>query len=351
MVSKKHKPGRRQHANVTALDVARRAGVSPMTVSRVLNGQPNVRESTRVAVDKAIEALRYSPNKAARSLASAKQIRIGLLYSNPASTFLSAMLLGVLEQARQSDTQIFVVECSAGFDTDAIIKKLIRDGADGIILAPPLCDSRQAFSTLIKNSMPTVTIGSKHHVDEISSICIDDYQAAYTMTQHIISLGHKRIGFIIGYSGQSSSSARLSGFQGAMKAAGLEIPDELVIQGTYSFRSGFESAEQLLQLEQIPSAILASNDDMAAGVIASAHRHDIDVPGDLTVCGFDDTLMAATSWPTITTIRQPITEMTSAAVELLEICIRRQRSGSAVQNQHLEMDFSLIRRESEAQIR
>jgi LacI family transcriptional regulator len=351
MRSKKQNPGRRQHANVTASDVARRAGVSPMTVSRVLNGQANVRKSTRESVTKAINALGYSPNKAARSLASAEQLRIGLLYSDPSSTYLSAMLLGILEQARQSDTHIVVVECAPGFDTDAMIKKLIDDGVNGIMLAPPLCDSRQAFNTLIQNSMPTVTIGAQHGENKISSVCIDDFRASYVMTQHIISLGHQRIGFIIGTGKQSSSIARLSGFKHAMKDAGIKVQDELIVQGEYSYRSGFEAAEQLLNLGHAPTAILACNDDMAAGVIATANRHHIDVPGDLTVCGFDDTMLARTIWPAITTIRQPIAEMSSAAIELLESDIRRRRAGRDILCQHLELDFSLVRRQSDASVK
>jgi len=348
---KKKHSGRRQHAKATLSDVAHRAGVSPMTVSRVLNGQANVRESTRKLVNQAIIELGYSPNKAARSLASAKQIRIGVLYSKPAGTFLSAMLLGILEQARQSDTHIVVVECSAGFETDVIIRKLISDGIDGIILSPPLCDSRQAFATLIRNNMPAVTIGALHAEDKISSVCIDDYQAAYAMARHIIALGHRRIGFIIGSRGQSSSAARLAGFQDAMKEAGIALPGELIEQGEYSYRSGFEAADRLLSLDPPPTAILASNDDMAAGAIATAHRHRIDVPGNLTVCGFDDTMLSQTMWPAITTIRQPIAEMSSLAIELLESDIRRRRAGGAVKSQHLKLDFSLVRRESDAPLR
>jgi LacI family transcriptional regulator len=261
------------------------------------------------------------------------------------------MLLGILVQAHQSDTHIVVVECAPGFDTDAVIGKLIGDGVDGIVLAPPLCDSRQAFRTLIQNNVPSVTVGAQHGEDRISSVCIDDYRASYEMSQQIVSLGHQRIGFIIGTSNQSSSISRVAGFRGAMKDAGIEVPDELVIQGEYSYRSGFEAADQLLGLEQPPTAILACNDDMAAGVIASAYRHHIEVPGDLTVCGFDDTMLAQTIWPAISTIRQPIAEMSSLAIELLESDIRRRRGGSAVQSQHRVLDFRLVRRQSDAPVR
>jgi LacI family transcriptional regulator len=348
----KNKPStrRRQHANITASDVAKRAGVSPMTVSRVINGEASVRKSTKQAVNDAIRELGYSPNKAARSLASADQIRIGLLYSNPSSTYLSKMLLGVLEQARQSDTQIVVVECAAGSDTDAVIDGMVEDGVDGIILAPPLCDSTQAFRTLRRNRVPTVTVGSPHKADEISSVCIDDYLAAQTITRHIISLGHTRISFIIGNAEQAASQLRLAGFRAALQEAGLEVFDELIIQGEFSYLSGFEAAGQLLDLDSPPTAIVASNDDMAAGVIAMAHRHHVEVPADLTVCGFDDTFFATTIWPTITTIRQPIAEMSSLAIEMLEKMIRgrRRHAGKEIKGKHRELDFLLMLRDSDS---
>ena len=346
----KPNPRRRQHASITASDVARLAGVSPMTVSRVINGETSVRPKTRKAVNDAIRELGYSPNKAARSLASASQIRIGLLYSNPSSTYLSEMLLGVLEQAHQSDTQIVVVECTAGSDTDAVIMGMIKDGVDGIILAPPLSDSPQAFSTLKQYRMPAVTVGSPHKVDEISSVSIDDYLAAHTLTRHIISLGHRRIGFIIGNAEQGASVLRLEGFRAAMSEAGLEINDHYIVQGEFSYLSGFNSAGELLSLPQPPSAIIASNDDMAAGVIAMAHRNNIEVPGELTVCGFDDTLFATTIWPTITTIRQPISEMSSLAIEMLEKIIRRRRRhpGREIQAKYKEVDFLLMLRDSDS---
>lgn len=321
-----------------------------MTVSRVINGQTSVRERTKKAVNEAIRELGYSPNKAARSLASANQIRVGLLYSNPSSTYLSKMLLGVLEQGRQSDTQIVVVECAPGSDTDAVILGMVEDGVDGIILAPPLCDSAQAFRTLKLNNMPTVSVGSPHKADEISSVCIDDFLAAQTITQHIISLGHSRIGFLIGTAEQAASTLRLAGFKAALKEAGLEVFDELIIQGEFAYQSGFEAADQLLGLKSPPTAIIASNDDMAAGVIAMAHRHHIDVPGDLTVCGFDDTFFATTIWPTITTIRQPIAEMSSVAIEMLEKMIRgrRRHPTKRIKSKHEELDFRLMLRDSDA---
>lgn len=341
-------PARRQHRRVTISDVADRAGVSPMTVSRVINGEANVRQSTRDAVNAAIRELGYAPNKAARSLASATQVQIGLLYTNPSSAYLSAMLLGVLEQARQSDTQVVVVECDIGSDAIDAIRKMMKDGVDGILLPPPLSDSLDALRLLAQANMPVVTIGTQRIEEGIPSVSIDDHRAAYEMTRHIISLGHTRIGFIIGSPEQLASELRLNGFRKAMAEAGLEVAEALVVRGRFSYRSGLEAAERLLALSPRPTAIFASNDDMAAATVATAHRHRIDVPGDLSVCGFDDTLLATTIWPEITTIRQPITDMSHTAIELLGRSIRSRRAGLVEECQHLTLDFELIRRQSDA---
>lgn len=337
---------RRQHAKVTISDVAQRANVSPMTVSRVINGRENVRDSTREAVMAAIDVLGYSPNKAARSLARARQMQIGLLYDNPSSVYLSAMLLGVLEQARQSDTQVVVVECETEEDGLEAIRTLGDRGIGGILLSPPLADTPSVLKLIEQSRTPAVTIGTRQ--GNVPSVTIDDYQAARAMTQHIISLGHRRIGFIIGNPEQISSRERLQGFRDTVREAGLEIPEELIVQGRFSYRSGLEAAGKLLDLEKVPTAIFASNDDMAAATVAMAHRYSIDVPHGLTVCGFDDTLLATAVWPEITTIHQPIAKMAHLAIELLEKSIQRRRAAIEAECEHIELDFHLVRRQSDA---
>jgi len=319
-----------------------------MTVSRVINGEASVRNSTRESVNRAIKALGYSPNKAARSLASATQVQIALLYANPSSGYLSAVLLGVLEQARQSDTQIVVVECEAGSDSLKVIRSMIKGGIDGILVTPPLADDPAALKLLRNSDLVAVTMGSQHPEYELSSVSIDDYRAGYEMTKYIISLGHRRIGFIIGSPEHVSAGLRLCGYRDALHDAGLEVDQSLIAQGRYSYRSGLEAADRLLNQERRPTAIFASNDDMAAATVATAHRYSIEVPEDLTVCGFDDTQLATTMWPEITTIRQPISDMSHASIELLAKGIRAKRSGQAPECEHKTLQFKLIKRHSDA---
>lgn len=346
MKSKLGTSGKRQ-LRVTATDVAKLAGVSQMTVSRVINNDSQVREKTRAKVESAINQLGYEPNKAARSLVNANPISIGLLYSNPNSTFLSKMMIGVLDRARQSDTNVMIVTCDEGPDAVGIVNGLIEDGIDGILLAPPLCDSKSLFKVLIENDIPAVTVGSHHDEQRISAVFMDDRKAAFTMTRHLLSLGHRRIAFIVGEPDQAASQLRQAGFTEAMASAGIPPDDYIVYQGEFSFHSGFDAAETLLQGPEMPTAILASNDDMAAGAISAARECGFRVPEDVSVCGFDDSVMATEFWPPITTIHQPIDRMTQAAIEHLENSIRRKRAGSKRKARHMELDFSLVKRDSD----
>lgn len=346
-MSPKNGKRKKKQARATATDVARLAGVSQMTVSRVVNDDPAVRYKTREAVEKAIKKLGYEPNKAARSLVSANPVRIGLLYSNPNSTFLSKMMIGILDQARQSDTQVVIVTCDDGPDAMGTVTGLINDGIDGIVLAPPLCDSKPLFDILRNSGIPAVTVGSRHHDDQISAVYMDDQGAASTMTRHLISLGHRRIGFIVGDAIQAAALLRLAGYREALGSAGIQVDQALIVQGEFNYRSGFEAAEKLLEMPEPPTAILASNDDMAAGAISAARQFHMRIPEDLSVCGFDDSLLASQTWPPITTIHQPIDLMTQVAIEHLESNIRRVRADTPVERRRIELDFSLVKRDSD----
>jgi len=343
-----NKVSRRQGSAPTIADVARRAGVSPMTVSRVINGEKNVRAATRDAVNAAIAALSYAPNQAARSLAGADQIRIGLLYSNPSAAYLSEFLVGGLDQTSRRNVQLVVEKCDLDRHEVEVANRLVASGIDGIILPPPLCDSLSVIEVLTQSGTPAVQVATGRVADSVSAVSIDDHKAALAMTRHIVALGHQRIGFIIGNPNQTASSRRLEGYRNALTKAGLTVDEDLIAQGLFTYRSGLDAAERLLELAEPPSAIFASNDDMAAATVAVAHRRGLDVPGDLTVCGFDDTALATTIWPELTTIHQPITDMSRAAVELLVDEIRLRRSGQPTEHRHMLLDFTLVRRQSDA---
>jgi LacI family transcriptional regulator len=319
-----------------------------MTVSRVINGEKNVKETTRAAVLEAVERLNYSPNLAARTLAGAEQIRIGLLYSNPSAAYLSRFLVGSLEQARRSHVQLVIEDCDSEAQARDAIATLAANNIDGIILTPPLCDNDRLREAIEQQAIVAVVIANWQPPNRISVVRIDDIAAARTMTEHILSLGHRRIGFISGDPTHKASGQRYIGFCAALEAASIPLAPELVVEGRFTYRSGLSAAERLLGLPDRPTAIFASNDDMAAATVTVAHRLHLDVPGDVTVCGFDDTDFAQSIWPELTTIHQPIAQMAGEAVDLLIDHVRDRRAGRDYRVQERLLDFTFVRRESDS---
>ena len=322
-----------------------------MTVSRVINNETNVRSSTRDTVTASISELGYSPNQAARSLAGADQIQIGMLYDDPRTSYVSAFLIGGLQQTSRRHVQLTVKQCRTPGEAVAAIRRFAGTGIDGVVLPAPISDWREVLETLDLLDMPTVLVATGRPRSACSAVGIDDFLAAHAMVDHLIELGHRRIGFITGNPDQEASTRRLNGYRDAMAAAGLEVDEELVAQGMFTYRSGLEAAEKLLQLEDPPTAIFASNDDMAAATVALAHRLGLDVPRDLSVCGFDDTALAVTLWPELTTIHQPIEDMSRTAVDHLVSKIRARREGRRTERQHIVLDFTLVRRQSDAALK
>lgn len=342
------RPRRRQSGQPTVNDVARLAECSPMTVSRVINGGSGVREETRLAVEAAIRELNYAPNRAARSLAGASQIRLALLYANPSAAYLSELLLGAIDAASRLDAHLVVERCESDGDQTRLISRLVNAGMDGFVLPPPLCDDPGLLAQLRRMRAQAILIGPGRAEAHHAAVMIDDYQAAYDMTRHILDLGHRRIGFIIGNPAQSVSELRLAGYRDAMGDAGADVDETLIRQGAFTYRSGMTAASELLALDQRPTAIFASNDDMAAGCVAAAQRRRLDIPRDLTICGFDDTALASTIWPELTTIRQPIREMAESAIDLLVQDIRLEKQKQPRKPQHLTLDYAMVQRESDA---
>ena len=270
---------------VTIHDVARHAGVSPMTVSRVMNEAPGVKDATRKTVREAVDALGYAPNAAARSLARQGGGRIGLLYSNPSAGYLSEFLVGALDGAQKTGALLLIEKCDPNPDSErAAVGRLIAGGASGVILPPPHGESYAALSELKDGEVAVVAVAA----------------------------GRFR---------SDASAERLLGFETEMRAAD-PAATALIEAGEFTYRSGLEAAERLLSARRPPTAIFASNDDMAAGVLTAAHRKGLDVPGELTVVGFDDTSIATAVWPELTTVRQPVAEMAEAAVRILSEDIR-----------------------------
>jgi len=337
---------RRSVSVVTIHDVARHAGVSPMTVSRVINSESNVRDETRARVAASVKALRYSPNLAARSLASADTVHIGILYSNSTAAYLSELLLGSLEQSSLSGCQLVLERCEDPDGDRKAVRRLIAGGVDGVILPAPLGDSEDALKSVLSAGIPAVLVTSGRPAPGFSAVSINDLEAAREMTRHLLGLGHRRIAFISGHPGHTASAQRFRGYMEGMTEAGLGVGTDQVAQGFFTYRSGLEATERLLSNGFNPTAIFACNDDMAAATMAVAHRRGLDVPGDLAVAGFDDTPLATMVWPELTTVRRPISDMAREAVRLLIEQVRAKRSGAAQAVEHKLLNFTLVTRES-----
>ncbi|MEZ5946263.1 LacI family DNA-binding transcriptional regulator [Hyphomonas sp.] len=337
--------GKKQHATIR--EVAEMAGVSQMTVSRVLNRRESVKESTREKVEEAIQALNYRPNLLARSLAGGKSLFIGLIFNNPSNNYLGELLVGTLNRCREAGHHLVIEDfsiTSRDKEIDALIERISGAGLDGVIVAPPVSEDELILSKLHAAGLRTVLIAPREAPNDGVSVSIDDAAAADQMTQYLIDHGHKRIAFVIGATDQSSSRRRYRGFDLAMARNGLSVDDNLVQQGDYTYRSGLVAGEHFFSLPQPPSAVFASNDDMAAGVLAAAQRHGMRVPEDVSIVGFDDTAIASAMWPQLTTVRQPIAEMAYQAVNLLARVIGDVESPKKDRN--LVLDVAIVERDT-----
>ena len=312
-------------SKATIDDVAALAGVSIKTVSRVVNKEPNVRESTDQRVRKAIRQLNYRPNSSARSLASKRSFLIGLLYDdpslyeNPSSNYIINIQQGALRVCKSETYDLLIHPCNyADKNLSHEISSLISHSRiDGLILSPPLCDMKSIVTTIKKTGTPLVRISPGDKTESRFAVSTNDRDVCARMTEYLASLGHTRIAFITGHRDHKALANRYLGYQDGLKTAGLNLLKGLVKEGHNSFGSGQECARKLLQSKKPPTAIFACNDDMATGVLRVAHQLQIKVPDELSVAGFDDIPLAQQIYPALTTIRQPVRSMTERAAEIL----------------------------------
>lgn len=345
------KSTRKRQGSATVQDVALEAGVSAMTVSRVVNGGANVRQGTKDAVLAAIAALNYRPNAAARNLAAGETAQIGLLYSNPSATYLSQFLIGALNASRRAGCRLVLEPCEGeGADAQAeATRQFAGAEVQGVILPPPLSESAAVQAELAAADIPWVAIAMGEQAPGTLNVRIGDFAAARSMTEHLLELGHRNIGFIRGHPNHHASLERYRGFTAAMQAAGIDPASLHVEQGYFSFRSGTIAAQRLLAASPRPTAIFASNDDMAAATVGVVHRQGLHVPKDISVVGFDDTAIATNIWPELTTVRQPISQMAEAAVEML-IARLRNRDWKPTDMVETVLASELVVRESSAEV-
>ncbi|HEY0943452.1 MAG TPA: LacI family DNA-binding transcriptional regulator [Steroidobacter sp.] len=326
-------------------DVAEAAGVAIKTVSRVLNNEPNVREETRQRVLAIVKQLNYHPSLSARSLAGRRSFLIGLIYENPSANYIVDVQHGAMARCREDRFQLLMHQVTGrGEEMERDVLGLVdQTHLDGLIVTAPLSESAELIHALDRRGLPFVRVAPNDMVHHTPYVDMDDAGAAREMTEYLIGLGHRRIGFIIGHPDHFASGQRLQGYRAALAAHGIEYQDRYVRQGYFVFESGMDAAKELLSQPEPPTAIFASNDDMAAGVLMAAHELGINVPERLSVAGFDDTYIAKTVWPRLTTVHQPTYDLAYTATNLL---LQMLQTGTAPQS--MRLGYRLVCRASTA---
>lgn len=312
--------------SVTIIDIAKRAGVSFKTVSRVLNGAPTVAEALRRKVEDAMRELDYKPNRAARLLRGGKAQALGFIVASQADvlsspdpdrrmpSYAADVILGLLQACRAAEYHLVIesVSSSDPREARAILERFLDlVKLDGVVLVPPLCDTGWVLDVLESRDLPFARINPGLELDRALCLVIDNRSAAREVGEAILSFGHRRIGFIDGPDEHAAQRERKTGLLEAM----ADVPGATVDvrQGNFLFTSGLEKGRELLDLPDPPTVIFAANDEMAAGVLAVAVDRGIAVPDDLSLVGFGGLAISQHSWPRITTVSQPTIEIARIA--------------------------------------
>jgi LacI family transcriptional regulator len=305
--------GRRPTIN----DIARLAGVSKKTVSRVINASPFVQQETRDRIQAVIAETGYVPDPQARGLAFRRSFLIGLVYDNPNPQYVVNMQLGLLDGMRGSGFELVVHPCersSPSFLAD--IRAFVeRQKLYGVVLTPSVSEDERVAALLEEIGCEYVRVASVSLDDPEHMIVTQDRVGGVQAADYLVELGHRRVAHISGPATFRSSHERRGGFEEALKERGLALA--AAEEGAYTFDSGIACGRRLLQMNPVPTAIFAGNDEMAAGVLQAARQLDVRVPEDLSVVGFDDFQIASRLWPTLTTVRTPTREIGHLAVERL----------------------------------
>ncbi len=306
-------------AKPTINDIARIAGVSKKTVSRVINRSPLLTEATRERVEAVIRSIGYVPNPQARALALGRNFLIGLVHDNPNAQMILNMQQGILEGLRDTEFEMVVRPVDRGSPDllDDIRSFIARQRLYGLVILPPISENDAVARLCREAGCRYVRMGSAMLDDAEHMVASNDREAVREATAYLIAQGHRRIGLVAGPHGFRSAAERQAGFEAALADAGIKLPRSLKAEGEYTFESGLAATEKLLDLSPRPTAIFAANDEMAVGVLYAARLRGIAVPEELSILGFDDTPIAARVWPPLTTVRWPIVAMGRSAAHKL----------------------------------
>ncbi len=330
------------NSSMTIVDVAKAAGVSYATVSRVVNNDPHVKASTRERVQRAMESMGYVVNRQARSLAGGRSHAIGVLVPDLGTGYIGEIVRGIDAELTlaQYDLILYTHHRQAAKES-SFIAMLSQGMADGLLVVLPR-NPGAFLPTLRQRNTPFVLIDHQGIDEQTCAVGATNWQGAYNGTEYLIRLGHTRIGFITGSMDLACSRDRLAGFRAAMKTHHIPIPDELVCEGDFEQLDGYNNGKELLALPNPPTAIFASNDMMAMGVMDAVRELGLRIPDDISILGFDDIPQAVNIRPALTTVRQPLEKMGRVATQMLLDSL----NGPDGNMQRIELPTELIVRDS-----
>ena len=330
---------------MTIKEIADLAGVSTATVSRVVNGQGQVSEETRRTVQRVVREHGYSANRTARGLSAGRTGLIGVTLPVIQPAYFALIVAAAAEALYEQDRRIVLCPTQHQHDREvSLLERLMHGTTDGGLLVLPE-ESAAELRTLVNHGYRFVVVDPREPVDErIPAVSAAHAAGATQAVSHLLSLGHVRIGVITGPAGWTATEERRRGYHAALAAASVMPDPELEIESNFLAAGGAQAAAQLLELEAPPTAIFAFNDNLAIGAMETARARGLDVPGDLSIVGFDDTGEAAIVTPSLTTVRQPLAEMGRMAVSLLTRLLEQEQFEAL----HVELATKLVVRESTA---
>jgi LacI family transcriptional regulator len=331
----------------TIKDVARLAEVSIKTVSRVVNQEPHVTEMVRTRVQQAIDTLGYAPNISARRLVQQRSYVICILL-HTGGVSQSALINKILEVAYEYDYDILIQTYfpSLTRSKNKLASLIAERRIDGLVTTPP-CDTDEFLLNLVRKShIPLVQITPYNRIDEIPFISGDDYQGALMMAEHLVSLGHRRIAFLMGPRSHRASIDRLYGYRAALDLHHLAYDEHLVLDSEFNFDGGYTAARLVMALENPPTAIFAGNDEAGLGAIYALNEMGVPVPGQVSVCGFDDLSYSKNVWPGLSSVHYPVNEIAEQALEMLVSMLK----GIDLQQKQVILPVRLVLRGSTANV-
>lgn len=328
--------------DVTIIDVANEAGVSYATVSRVVNNKGSINPETREKVLRAMAKLGYVANLQARSLAGGRSHVVGLLVHGIDTAYIGEIIRGIDDELANANYDLMLYTTHRRKTKESTyVATLTRGLADGLLLVLPR-NHTAYIETLQRRNFPYVLIDHRGIEQDGPAVGATNWQGAYDATQYLIELGHQRIGFITGALDISVSIDRLEGYKAALREANLPIDPELIREGDFLQPRAYSCASELMSLPNRPTAIFASNDVSAFGVMEAIREHRLRIPDDVSIIGFDDIPQSGHTHPTLTTVRQPLEEMGRKATQML----LQYLSGSKTEAERIQLPTKLVIRES-----